>query len=760
MGLERLAAVLQGVHDNYEIDLFRHLIAAIDELADGAGQTTTSHKVVADHVRASAFLVVDGVLPSNEGRGYVLRRIIRRACRHGHELGLDRPFFYRMVAPLVAEMGEAFPELAEGQALAEKVIHQEEERFAQTLSHGMSLLQQSLSAPSRAHEYLLSRKMLGSNAPAKVDEGLWVTDRRGDDGEKVRVWLISETEQAKATDLLTEVLARLPDRFNGGYARSLVLVDAPEAQVLCAHAQERVVERKGSRPPADRKVTKPVAFEPLPRMLSGEIAFRLYDTYGFPLDLTQDVCRENGLTVDVDGFQRAMAEQRRAARAASRFKARDDAAAETIRAVVDIETAFTGYESDAETAVVIGVFAAGEAVDVLEAGAVGALVLNRTPFYGESGGQVGDTGIIEADGFRFEVEDTQKEGAVFLHLGKVVDGVARKGMRVRAAIDRERRERIRRNHSATHLLNAALRRVLGSHVVQKGSLVDAERLRFDFSHFEPVTAAQLIEIEDLVNHHILANHEAQTRNLPFQEAVGAGALAMAGEKYAEEVRVLWLGEVSVELCGGTHVRRTGDIGLFKIIAESGIAAGVRRIEAVTGLGALQWVRGREGLLGQLAESLRTGVEDLPRRIAQLQEESRRLHKEVAGLRQQLASGGSGSDLAERAETVGDTKMLAARLDGADAKTLREAVDQLKSKLQQAVIVLASVTAENKVVIIAGVTNNRIDRIKAGDLANFVAERVGGRGGGRPDMAQAGGRDAAALDAALAEAAAWVRDRLG
>ena len=759
MGLERIAAVMQGVHDNYEIDLFRRLIAAIDELANTAGHTTTSHKVIADHIRASAFLVVDGVLPSNEGRGYVLRRIIRRACRHGHKLGLDQPFFHRMVAPLVAEMGEAFPELVEGQALAEKVIRQEEERFAQTLSHGMSLLQRSLSAPQRAHEYLLSRGMPGSPTPVSIDEGLWLIDRRREDGEQVRVWLLSETEAAKANDLLTKVMERLPDRFNHDFAGSVVLMDAPEAQALCAQARERVAEKHDSGLPADLRITKPVAFEPLPRTLSGEIAFQLYDTYGFPLDLTQDVCREYGLTVDIEGFEAAMAEQRRTARAASRFKARDAEAA-TIRAAVDTDTAFSGYEHDEETATVIGVFTAGEAVDVLEAGAKGALVLNRTPFYAESGGQVGDTGIIEGEGFRFEVGDTQKEGSVFLHLGEVVEGAVRKGMRVRAEIDRERRERIRRNHSATHLLNAALRQVLGSHVGQKGSLVDAERLRFDFSHFEPVTAAQLVEIEDLVNRHILANHEAQTRILPFQEAVGAGALAMAGEKYAEEVRVLWLGEFSVELCGGTHVRRTGDIGLFKIIAEGGVAAGVRRIEAVTGLGALQWVRGREALLGRLAETLRTGVDELPRRISQLQDESRRLQKEVARLKQQLASGGGGSDLAARAETVGDTRVLAARLDGADAKTLREAVDQLKSKLQQAVIVLAGVTAENKVVIVAGVTNNRTDRIKAGDLANVVAERVGGRGGGRADMAQAGGRDAAALDDALAEAAKWVRERLG
>lgn len=643
MGLERLAAVLQGVHDNYEIDLFRALIDAIAAIAGMTDHRNTSLKVIADHIRASAFLIIDGVLPANEGRGYVLRRIIRRACRHGHKLGLKEPFFYRMVEPLVAQMGAAYPELQAGADQAARVIQQEELRFAQTLEQGLGLLEQAI-----------------AELPGKV--------------------------------------------------------------------------------------------------IPGETAFQLYDTYGFPVDLTADIARERGLLVDMDGFERAMAEQRATARAASQFKMQDEVNLEGVSTDIIKAHRFSGYEQDEDQASVVAIFQDGQAVESLQAGAHGVVVLDGTPFYAESGGQVGDAGVLMAEHGRFEVQDTQKQAGVFVHKGIVAEGMIARGDRVRARVDVARRERIRRNHSATHLLNAALRRVLGKHVAQKGSLVTPERLRFDFSHFEPVRTEQLIEIEDLVNGWVLSNQPAVIRLMPYPEAIAAGALAMAGEKYADEVRVLALGEYSVELCGGIHVHRTGDIGLFKIIGESGVAAGVRRIEAVTGLGALAWVRDQERLLRTLAESTRTTPEELPRKLAQLQDETRRLEREVARLKQQLVSG-QGSDLSAQAVTIGDTQVVAARMDGVDAKTLREAVDQLKSKLQQAVIILASVGEDDKVTLIAGVTNNRTDRIKAGELANFVAEQIGGRGGGRPDLAQAGGKDPTHLDQALADVPNWVRQRL-
>ena len=656
MGLERLAAVLQGVHENYEIDTFSQLIHAAAKLAGTQDIRSPSLKVIADHIRACAFLVVDGVLPANEGRGYVLRRIIRRACRHGHKLGLNEAFFYRMVAPLVQEMGEDYPELRRGQAHAEKVIRQEEERFAQTLVQGMGLLNEKL-------------KLLKSSAGSSVDAS--------------------------------------------------------------------------------------------PPVLSGEIAFQLYDTYGFPLDLTQDVCREQAVTVDLAGFEQAMNQQRETARAASHFQVGEVMRlSDTLSADAIKHHEFLGYEQDQAATTVLALFKDNKSVTHLAAGERGTVVLERTPFYGESGGQVGDSGELIGTAGHFKVEDTRKgEQGVHLHHGSVSLGELKIGQAVTARIDIGRREPIRRNHSATHLLNAALRQQLGTHVAQKGSLVTAERLRFDFSHFEAVTAEQLRAVEDQVNQQILANCEAQTRVMAYPEAVAAGALSMAGESYADNVRVLSLGEFSVELCGGTHVRRTGDIGLFKIVSEGGVAAGVRRIEAVTGMGALAWVRERSRLLDELALLVRSAPDDLPRRIQQLQEESRRLDREVSKLQRQLASG-QGSDLASQVIDIGDTKLLAARLDGLDASAMRETMDKLKSTLQQAVILLASVDDQGKVMLVAGVTQNRVDRVNAGQLVGMVAEKLGGRGGGRADMAQAGAKDAARLDEVLATVPDWVRSRLG
>ena len=639
MGLERIAAVMQGVHDNYRIDLFQRLIGAVAELAGCGDDDNSSLKVIADHIRASVFLVIDGVIPSNEGRGYVLRRIIRRAIRHGHKLGLRDPFFYRLVAPLEAEMGEAYPELSRERERVEQVLQREETRFAETLDQGMALLEQTI---------------------AGLDD----------------------------------------------------------------------------------------------KVIPGEQVFRLYDTYGFPVDLTADVARERGLALDLAGFDQAMDAQRKRARAASRF---DDS---YTRLEVSSVTEFSGYERHRDAARVTELFREGAPVDALEAGQEGVVLLDRTPFYGESGGQVGDTGVIEGRDFRFEVHDTQKQagGKAHAHFGRLVTGRIAPGDAVETQVDEARRGDIRRNHSATHLMNAALHEILGDHVAQKGSLVAPDRLRFDFSHSQPLTPEELERIEDFVNHEILANHEAHTEVMPYKKAVAAGAMALAGESYAEEVRVLRLGPCSMELCGGTHVSRTGDIGLFRIVAESGVAAGVRRIEAVTGPGALAQVRRQQALIDSLGERLRTSADGLEARVEQLQTRNRNLEKELETLRARLASG-SGRDLADEAEDIQGLKLVAAQLEGADVPTLRNAVDQLKNRLDNAVVVLGGVE-DGRVRLVAGVSKNATDRVAAGDLVRMVAEQVGGKGGGRPDMAQGGGDKPDALAPALASVPDWLRQQLG
>jgi len=639
MGLERIAAVMQGVHSNYDIDLFRELIAAAAKHTGATDLQSSSLRVIADHIRASSFLIADGVLPSNEGRGYVLRRIIRRAIRHGFMLGQREPFFHRIVATLDAAMGEAYPELTTQRAHIERVLEQEELRFAETLAQGMALLDGAIGALS------------GKQIP-------------------------------------------------------------------------------------------------------GETVFRLYDTYGFPVDLTSDIARERGLTIDEAGFEAAMEEQRARARAASKFGV-------DLRAGVLVEgqTEFKGYDSERAPGRVVELIRGIERVEELQAGEEGQVVLDATPFYAESGGQVGDRGVLTAGAARFVVTDTQKLGKVHLHVGRLESGTLRTGDSVAAEVDHELRLATRRNHSATHLLHAALRKVLGLHVTQKGSLVAPDRLRFDFSHYSAVTPEELREIERLVNAEIRANASAETRLMKFDDAVAAGAMALFGEKYDDEVRVLSIGDFSTELCGGTHVSRAGDIGLFKILSEGGVAAGVRRIEAVTGEGAFNHVLETEYRLRDVAGLVRGSRDDVEEKVRQLLERGRRLEKEVAQLKDKLASG-RGRDLAADAETIGGLRVVATSVEGADAAALRNAVDQLKTQLGSAVIVLGSAAPDGKVTLIAGVTADATARVKAGDVVNFVAQQVGGRGGGRPDLAQAGGTDAGALSAALQSVSGWVRERVG
>ncbi|MGH8171197.1 MAG: alanine--tRNA ligase [Steroidobacteraceae bacterium] len=648
MGLERIAAVLQGVHSNYDIDLFRNLIRAAAELAHTADLNSSSLRVIADHIRACTFLIVDGVLPSNEGRGYVLRRIIRRAVRHGYKLGIEEPFFYKLVPVLEREMSGAYPELTRGRELAERVLKQEEERFKETLENGMELL-----------------------------EG---------------------------------AIARIPR--------------APGA-------------RQGSS-----------------AVIPGGTVFKLYDTYGFPADLTADIARERGLSIDQEGFDAAMEEQRRRSQEASKFGV-------DLRggAAVDARTAFQGYEGLESEGRVVAVLKGGSPVEELRHGEEGEIILDRTPFYAEAGGQVGDTGELAGAGLRFIVSDTLKRGAAHSHLGKVSEGRIRVGELAQAKVDGARRRAVALNHTATHLLHAALRQKLGAHVQQKGSLVAPDRLRFDFSHLQPVTPAELIDIERRVNAQIRLNAPAETRLMGYESAVAAGAMALFGEKYEKDVRVLRIGDFSMELCGGTHVQRAGDIGLFKILSESGVASGVRRIEAITGEAAVEYVEHNDALLRDVAQLLRGSREDVKDKVQDALERLRQMEKEVRALKDRLASG-HGADLASGAIDIQGVKIVATKVEGADAGALRSAVDQLKDRLKSAVVVLASVEGPEKVVLVAGVTADQTARIKAGELASVIAAKVGGRGGGRPDFAQAGGNNPAALDAALASVPELVRARLG
>jgi alanyl-tRNA synthetase len=637
MGLERIAAVMQGVHSNYQIDLFANLITAAADVLGVKNEGQSSLNVIVDHIRACAFLIVDGVLPGNEGRGYVLRRIIRRAIRHGKKLGMDEPFFHKLVAPLVREMGEAYPELKKSQAHVEKVLAKEEARFAETLDQGMQILE---------------------GAIADLDG----------------------------------------------------------------------------------------------KQLPGDIVFKLYDTYGFPVDLTADIARERDLSVDEKGFEAAMEGQRERARASSKFGA---VSGDGLK--IDETTEFLGYEGTEAKCKIVSLFREGEAVQELADGDEGAVVLASTPFYAESGGQIGDTGILVDDGKLFRVDDTQKSGDANVHFGAMEQGSLKIGDSVEAVVDAERRQAIRLNHTATHLMHAALRQVLGEHVAQKGSLVAPDRLRFDFSHYEGVTPEQVQEIEDLVNAEIRKNTPAQTDHMTYDDAIESGAMALFGEKYGDKVRVLRVGDFSVELCGGTHVERTGDIGVFKITHEGGIASGVRRIEAVTGAGAMQWIDHNQQTLSDLAGMLKSTPDDAATKIEHLLKQNKELEKKLATAKHALITGqGSGSD--DNVREIAGIKVLVSRMDGVDAKSMRDAVDRAKDKLQNAIVVFASVDA-GKVRLAAGVTRNNTDRIKAGDLIRPVAEQVGGKGGGRPDFAQAGGSDVDALDAALAAVPDWIAAQL-
>ena len=642
MGLERLAAVLQGVHANYEIDLFVNLIAAAARETSDADMDSPSLKVIADHIRACAFLIADGIIPGNEGRGYVLRRIIRRAIRHGYKLGVREAFFYKLVPDLAKEMGEAYPQLVDDQARIMDVLRQEESRFFETIEHGMAILDAELAA------------MAGK----------------------------------------------------GG------------------------------------------------NVFDGETAFKLHDTYGFPLDLTADVCRERSVTVDADAFDAAMARQKSQARAAGKFKMA--AGLE----YTGVKTHFHGYNTLSHEGRITALYRDGAPVERLMPGEQGVVVLDNTPFYAESGGQVGDLGELSKGGAcltLFKVEDTQKiQADVFGHHGEVINGELVVGDTVAAQVDIAARASTVRNHSATHLMHKALREVLGSHVQQKGSLVDADKTRFDFAHNQPMMADEIREVERRVNREVFANAATDATVMALDDAQKSGAMMLFGEKYGDEVRVLSIGS-SKELCGGTHVIRTGDIGLFKIVAEGGVAAGVRRVEAVTGEAAVAWVQSQQALLDAAAAAVRAPSTELPERINQLQDGMKSLEKELARLKSKLAAS-AGADLASQAVDIKGAKVLAVSLDGADVKALRETMDKLKDKLGSAAIVLASAD-DGKVTLIAGVTADLTAKVKAGELVNFVAQQVGGKGGGRPDMAQAGGTQPENLPGALMRVSEWVGERL-
>ncbi|WP_421870818.1 alanine--tRNA ligase [Motiliproteus sp.] len=640
MGLERIAAVLQGVHSNYEIDLFQNLIKAVAEATQTQDLESKSLQVVADHIRSCAFLVVDGVLPSNEGRGYVLRRIMRRAIRHGNKLGATGPFFHTLVDALVKEMGEAYPELKQKQAQVEQVLLKEEQQFAKTLEQGMRILEQDID------------ELSGSEIP-------------------------------------------------------------------------------------------------------GSTVFKLYDTYGFPVDLTADIARERELSLDMEGFDAAMNEQRERARAAGQFAVDYNDALS-----LDVDSCFEGYDSLQGQAQPVTLLRDGAEVASLSAGDEGALVFANTPFYAESGGQVGDQGIVEANGVRFQVLDTTKQGGAFVHHGKVLEGELNADVELSLAVDAEKRQATALNHSATHLLHAALRDIVGEHVTQKGSLVDADRLRFDFSHFEGLRGDELLALEQRVNKQVRANLPVITEVMAIEDAKAKGAMALFGEKYDDDVRVVSMGQddelVSLELCGGTHVTRTGDIGLFKITAEGGIAAGIRRIEAVTGQAAIDWMANTEATLGQVAGLVKGSRDAVSEKVGSLVERNRQLEKELEQLKAKLASS-AGNDLVSQAIEIAGVKVLAAKLDGVDPKSLRDTLDQLKNKLGSAVLLLAAVEGD-KISLVAGVTKDLTARFKAGDLIKHVAPQLGGKGGGRPDMAQGGGSDVAALPAALESVKGWIEQQ--
>lgn len=637
MGLERLAAIMQNGHSNYDIDLFQALIRAAAEHTGAKDLADSSLKVIADHIRSCSFLIVDGVLPSNEGRGYVLRRIIRRALRHGHKLGQNGLFFHKLVQPLVKQMGAAYPELASAQIEIEKALKLEEQRFAETLDQGLKILEDAL-------------------------------------------------------------------------------VDIKDAQI------------------------------------PGDMVFKLYDTYGFPVDLTADIAREKNLTLDMAGYEKAMQAQRERARSASKFGLDYNDAIST-----DAITDFTGYDHLVDTSAIEALFKDGNPVDSIAAGDEAVVILKQTPFYAESGGQVGDWGLLISDAAHFDVMDTQKQGKAFIHIGVLSEGSLSVGDRVTASIDVARRDATIRNHSATHLMHAALRDILGQHVQQKGSLVNHERLRFDFSHNEALKPEQLFEIEQLVNQQIRRNLATESEEMAIADAKAKGAMALFGEKYGDEVRVVSMGGFSVELCGGVHVNRSGDIGSFKIIAETGIASGVRRIEAVTGIAAVDYNNNQSVKINKISSLLKASSDELEDKLSQVLAKLKTQEKEISQLKSKMATQ-TGKDLTANAVEIDGIKVLAVKLEGVDSKSLRDTLDQLKNKLGSAAIVLATVDGD-KVSLCAGVTKDQVKRLKAGDLVNMVAAQVGGKGGGRPDMAMAGGAQPENLEGALASVADWVKQQI-
>ncbi len=744
MGLERLAAILQHVHSNYEIDIFDQLIKAAGRETGVTDLDNKSLRVIADHIRATAFLVSDGVIPSNEGRGYVQRRIVRRAIRHGYKLGKKTPFFHKLVADLARLMGDAYPALREQEQRITDVLKTEEERFFETLANGMEILDRALD-PRRL--VLNDLESLSPTGAVSIDllvdllpdnETLHFDGRINLEGDI----LVRFFNAAEATEDDILRFARDVAR-TGSYSDGIAVFwghSLPISQAdIDVIAREHMVSLKGR------------SYPKIAQVLPGEVAFKLHDTYGFPLDLTNDVCRERDVEVDEAGFKIAMEKQKAQARAAGKFKM--DKALEYTGAA----NQFTGYDSLAETAKIIAIYVDGTSAAALKAGQNGVVVLDTTPFYAESGGQVGDEGVITSGSARFAVGDTLKIKAdVFGHHGTLEEGTLNVGDTVQAQVNTAVRAATMRNHSVTHIMHKALREVLGSHVQQKGSLVNADRTRFDFAHNAAVTDAEIREIERRVNEEILANTPTGARVMDIESAQKTGAMMLFGEKYGETVRVLDIG-TSRELCGGTHVQRTGDIGLFKVVGEGGVAAGVRRIEAVTGANALAYLQSLEDTVNQAAGALKSPVAELNARIAQALENARTLEKEVAALKGKLASA-QGDELLTQAVDIKGLKVLAALLPGADAKTLRDTMDKLKDKLKTAAIVLAAVDGD-KVQLAAGVTADSIGKVKAGELVNFVAQQVGGKGGGKPDMAMAGGTDASKVPAALASVQGWVAERV-
>ena len=712
MGLERIAAVLQHVHSNYEIDIFRNLIAAAAEATGCDDLEQTSLKVIADHIRSTVFLMVDGVLPGNEGRGYVLRRIMRRAIRHGYKLGQNQPFFYKLVAPLVAEMGEAYPEIVEAEARITEAVKREEERFAQTLDTGMNVFHKVL----HGLKFLKLESLLPLDGPQKTIE-LHTADGKPFNVSALqtanRKQILLRTPQGKTKTIDMEDVLGDESKFSDSEA-------APYIAALEQYLNDNLANSK--------------------LIIPGEVIFKLYDTYGFPYDLTADMARELGIELDSDGFEREMAAQRERAKAAGKFDAAQ-------KLDVSGKTAFEGYEHDHGTAQIMQIFADGAAVNRLLGGEHGVIVLDRTPFYGESGGQVGDTGTLRTTSGVFRVEDTQKQGDAFLHIGHVEHGDVSVGETAQAEIDRDRRAAIKRHHSATHLLHKALRSTLGTHVQQKGSLVDERRTRFDFSHDKALNAAEIAQVEAMMNAQILGNAPVVIEQMSRDDAQKKGAIALFGEKYGDVVRVVSMGDdgFSIELCGGTHVGRLGEIGLAKVVSQGAVSAGVRRIEVVCGLAALEHFTHSDALLSESAALLKTDGEHLPERISALQQQLKALEKEVQTLKRQLAQGGDGGSA--EIKVINGWKTLALQRDGIDNATLRDTADQLRDRLGTDVVVIGSVDDDTARLIVS--VSKAANGLHAGNIIRDLAAHIGGKGGGRPDFAQAGGKNPAGLSAALA-----------